>query len=280
MKPNNLKPRKLEDLIKEHHIDEVLEGEVVLEVELSKIKPNPFQPRRIFNPEKIRELANSIEEHGVFQPIILKTVKEGYIIVSGERRFRASQLVGKKTIPAIIRAYQEDKVAEIALVENLQREDLTAIEEAEAYLNIMKQLEITQNDLAIKIGKSRSHVTNMLGLLNLPAEVQQMMLENKLSMGHARALSKLEDSEKIIQLAKKIINENLSVRQIEELTQRESKAKKIKVQRKPEIFQKYEKKIKEKYQVSAKIFTNKIVISKLTEEKINDIINILLKDDY
>jgi len=221
------KPRTLADLLHEHHVDDVLEGEIITEIFLADIKPNPFQPRRIFDEDKIDELAQSIKEHGVFQPIILKKVKSGYIIVSGERRFRAAKKVGLKTIPSIIRQYEESKVAEIALAENLQRENLSPIEEAEAYKVVMRTLKLTQADLATKIGKSRSHVTNMLGLLNLPVEVQDMLLTNQISMGHARALSKLEENDKIIKIARSIIEKQLSVRQIEDLTKVEVKTNKI-----------------------------------------------------
>ncbi|NLK12600.1 MAG: ParB/RepB/Spo0J family partition protein [Candidatus Phytoplasma sp.] len=278
MNKKELKPRKIEDLLKEHNVDDILEGEVIEEVSLNLIKPNPFQPRRIFNQEKIAELASSIKEHGVFQPIILKPVKEGYIIVSGERRFRASKLINKETIPAIIRAYQEDKVAEIALVENLQREDLTAIEEAEAYLNVMKQMDLTQQELADKIGKSRSHVTNMLGLLGLPSEVQEMMLNNQISMGHARALSKLGNQETIIKLAKKIEKEKLSVREIEELTQTEKKARVIKVKPKEKRYYDFEKVVQKKYDIQVKISEGKIVLSHLDEDKINKIVKKLIEE--
>ena len=278
MNKKELKPRKIEDLLKEHNVDDILEGEVIEEVSLTLIKPNPFQPRRIFNQEKIAELASSIKEHGVFQPIILKPVKEGYIIVSGERRFRASKLINKETIPAIVRAYQEDKVAEIALVENLQREDLTAIEEAEAYLNVMKQMNLTQQELADKIGKSRSHVTNMLGLLGLPSEVQEMMLNNQISMGHARALSKLDNPETIIKLAKKIEKERLSVREIEDLTQTEKKAREIKVKPKEKRYYDFEKVVQKKYDIHVKISEGKIVLSHLNEDKINQIIKKLTEE--
>ncbi|MCD4827797.1 MAG: ParB/RepB/Spo0J family partition protein [Acholeplasmataceae bacterium] len=221
------KPRTLNDLLKEHHVDDVLDGEVIDEISLDEIKPNPFQPRRIFDQEKIDELAQSIREHGIFQPIIIKKVKKGYIIVSGERRYRAAQIVGLKTIPSIVRQYEESKVAEIALAENLQRENLTPIEEAEAYKVVMNHLNLTQTELAHKIGKSRSHVTNMLGLLNLPEETQNMLLTGQISMGHARALSKLESATQINKLAKMILAKQLSVRQVEVLTQSEDKTNKI-----------------------------------------------------
>ena len=221
------KPRTLNDLLKEHHVDDVLDGEVIDEISLSEIKPNPFQPRRIFDQEKIDELAQSIREHGIFQPIIIKKTNKGYIIVSGERRYRAAQLVGLKTIPSIVRQYEESKVAEIALAENLQRENLTPIEEAEAYKVVMNHLNLTQTELAQKIGKSRSHVTNMLGLLNLPEETQNMLLTGQISMGHARALSKLENPVQINKLAKMILAKQLSVRQVEVLTRSEDKTNKI-----------------------------------------------------
>ena len=231
------KARKFIDLLDEHHIDDVLEGEIIEEILLSEIKPNPFQPRRLFDEEKINELAQSIKQHGVFQPIILKKVKNGYIIVSGERRYRATQKVGLPSIPSIIRQYEESKVAEIALAENLQRENLTPIEEAEAYKIVMANLKLTQAELAEKIGKSRSHVTNTLGLLNLPIEVQQMLLTNKISMGHARALSKLEDPKKVIKLANMIVTKQLSVRQIEELTKVEEKTNKVERKKLPKYIE-------------------------------------------
>jgi ParB family transcriptional regulator, chromosome partitioning protein len=222
------KPRTFTDLLNEHHVDDMLEGETIEDIKLTEIKPNPFQPRRVFDEEKISELAESIKEYGIFQPIILKKVKFGYILVSGERRYRAAQIVGLKTIPSIIRQYEESKVAEIALAENLQRENLTPIEEAEAYKMIINNLQITQNELARKIGKSRSHVTNILGLLNLPLEVQNFLLTNQISMGHARVLSKLENEKQVIKLAKMIIEKSLSVRQIEELATKEVRTKQIK----------------------------------------------------
>lgn len=269
------KPRTLTDLLKEHHVDDVLEGEVIDEVNLSEIKANPFQPRRIFDQDKIDELAQSIREHGIFQPIIIKKVASGFIIVSGERRYRAAQQVGLKTIPSIVRQYEESKVAEIALAENLQRENLTPIEEAEAYKVVMNHLSLTQTELAQKIGKSRSHVTNILGLLNLPEETQTLLLTNQISMGHARALSKLESKEQINKLANMIVRKQLSVRQVEELTKTEDKTNKIK--RKPKT--KYIK--EEKYLSSYLNHKVKIDEKKITiyhhEDDLADIISRLLK---
>jgi ParB family chromosome partitioning protein len=269
------KARTLSDLLQEHHVDDVLEGEVIDEISLIEIKPNPFQPRRIFDEEKINELAQSIKEHGVFQPILLKRVKQGYIIVSGERRYRAAQKVGLKTIPSIIRQYEEAKVAEIALAENLQRENLTPIEEAEAYKVVMGSLKLTQAELATKIGKSRSHVTNMIGLLNLPQEVQQMLLTNQISMGHARALSKLENENKIIKIAKSIIEKQLSVRQVEDLTKIEEKTNKMKRKFEPK-YSEQEKQLSISLGHKIKIDDKKIVIY-LKEDEIDEVIERLLR---
>lgn len=269
------KPRTLTDLLQEHHVDDVLEGEVIDEIALSEIKPNPFQPRRVFDQEKIDELAQSIREHGIFQPIIVKKVNNGYIIVSGERRYRAAHQVGLNTIPSIIRQYEESKVAEIALAENLQRENLTPIEEAEAYKVVMNHLSLTQTELASKIGKSRSHVTNMLGLLGLPSETQQMLLTNQISMGHARALSKLENQQQINKLANLIVRKQLSVRQVEELTKTEDKTNKIK--RKPKIkYLNEEKRLTSYLNRKVKIDEKKIVIY-YDENELGEILNRLIK---
>lgn len=266
--------RTLSDLIHEHRIDDILDGETIKDIDLSEIDPNPFQPRRIFDPAKIDELGQSIKEHGIFQPIILKKVKNRHIIVSGERRFRAAQKIGLKKIPAIIRQYREAKVAEIALAENLQREDLTPIEEAEAYKVVMRDLKITQINLAAKIGKSRSHVTNTLGLLNLPKEVQKMLLENVISMGHARTLSKLKDEAKAINLANQIVEKQLSVRQIEELAKSQIKKNRINRTSKTKYFLE-EKHLKEALGYKVKIYDKKIVIH--CKEEIEKVIERLLK---
>lgn len=272
---DDLKARTFTDLLAEHHVDDVLEGEIIEEILLSEIKPNPFQPRRIFDEEKIDELAQSIKQHGVFQPIILKRVKQGFIIVSGERRYRAAQKVGLVTIPAIIRQYEEAKVAEIALAENLQRENLTPIEEAEAYKIVMQNLKLTQQELAAKVGKSRSHVTNMLGLLNLPHEVQDMLLTGKISMGHARSLSKLEDESKILKIANQIISKQLSVRQVEEITKMEIKTNQI-VRIKQSKYIEQENTITKKIGYKVKISDQKVVIY-CKEEEIEKVIERLMK---
>ena len=211
----------------EEKILETANEEEIKEVPLKEIRVNPYQPRKTFKEESLRELAASIKEHGVIQPIILKKSIKGYEIVAGERRYRASHLAGKETVPAIIRDFTDEQMMEIAVLENLQRENLNAIEEAEAYNNLMKTLNLTQEELSKKVGKSRSHITNILGVLHLPEEVKKLVKEEKLTMGHARALSKLEDEEKIKELANKVIAENMNVRTLEEETKNEETTKKI-----------------------------------------------------
>ncbi len=199
----------------ESNILESADEKDIKDINISEIRPNPYQPRKTFNDEALRELADSIKTYGVFQPIIVKKSIKGYDLIAGERRVRASKMAGLQKIPAIIKDFSDELMREIALLENLQRENLTSIELAWAYKGIIDSLHITQDELANKIGKSRSSVTNILGLLNLPSSVQNMILDEKISMGHARLLSKLEDTEKIKELAKKIVDENLSVRDVE-----------------------------------------------------------------
>lgn len=203
----------------------------IQDIPINEIRPNPYQPRKGFNEEALRELSESIKNHGVFQPIIVKKGIRGYDLIAGERRLRASKMAGLDKIPAIVKDFSDDEMREIALLENIQRENLTAIELAWAYKGIIDNLDIRQEDLALRIGKSRSHITNTLGLLNLPEEVQKMILNGELSMGHARVLSKMEDESKITDLAKKIINEGLSVHEIEEISKDEEIKKRVPITR-------------------------------------------------
>ena len=177
-------------------MEEATKDEIV-EINLSELRSNPYQPRKIFDEDALKELSESIKNYGVFQPIIVKKSIKGYDIIAGERRVKASRLAGMTTIPAIVRDFSDEQMMQIALLENLQRENLSAIEEATAYKDIIDALQITQEELARKLGKSRSHITNMIGLLRLPDNVQDMILKNELSMGHARVLSKLESYDQI-----------------------------------------------------------------------------------
>ncbi len=203
----------------------------IREIPVDEIRTNPYQPRKTFNQEALEELAESIKNYGVFQPIIVKPSIKGYDLVAGERRLRASKMAGLSTIPAIVKEFSDEMMREIALLENLQRENLSAIELAWAYKGIIDSMHIRQEDLASKLGKSRSHITNMIGLLRLPEDVQNMILDNKLSMGHARVLSKIEDDSKISELANRVVNENLSVRDLEKLSTNTDIKKKVPTQR-------------------------------------------------
>lgn len=271
------KTRGLRDLLIEEPVDQIQEGETVNEIKLELISPNPFQPRKNFDQEKLDELASSIAEHGVFQPIIIKAIPNGYMIVSGERRYRAAKQNGLETIPAIIRDYDQSEVAELSLVENLQREDLNPIEEAEAYQHVMRSMELTQKQLAEKLGKSRSYVTNVLGLLNLPDEVKEMVNNQGISMGHARVLSKLDDPKRIKELALRIVSQNLSVRQIEAISQTETKTNKQAREPKPYIFTQYEKDLKEHFGYKAVVTDKKVTIKVKNEEELEDLLSRLIQ---
>lgn len=196
------------------------ENELVTEVELSQIRPNPYQPRKHFDPEALNELAESIRKTGVFQPIIIRrsTIK-GYELIAGERRVRASKLAGKTTIPAIIRDLNEEAMIEIAVIENLQREDLSPLEEAEAYAMLMENLRLTQAQVAERIGKSRPYIANYIRLLQLPESVKDLVNQERLTMGHARTLLGVNDSAQMVKLAKQVIKEHWTVRQLEEKVQ-------------------------------------------------------------
>ena len=203
--------------VEEKIIENTPKNEIV-ELNLDDLRSNPYQPRRTFDEEALQELSSSIREYGVFQPIIAKKSIKGYEIVAGERRVLASRMAGLDKIPAIVKEFSDEEMMEIALLENLQRENLNAMEEALAYKKIQQSLNLTQEELARKVGKSRSHVTNMMGLLNLPEEVKDMISTKDISMGHARILSKLEDKEQIKKLANDVIEKKLSVRQLEDIT--------------------------------------------------------------
>ena len=215
----------------ESNIMETATQSDIKEIPVSEIRPNPYQPRKTFNQEALEELAESIKNYGVFQPIIVKKSIKGYDLIAGERRLRASRLAGANTIPAIIKDFTDEEMREISLLENIQRENLTAIELAWAYKGIIDNLDIRQEDLAKKIGKSRSHITNTLGLLNLPDEVQRMILNGDISMGHARVLSKMENDEEVLDLADKVVKENMSVHNLEEISKKEEIKKRAPITR-------------------------------------------------
>ena len=215
----------------ESNVMETAKEEDIKEIPVSEIRTNPYPPRKTFNEEALHELSESIKNYGVFTPIIVKKSIKGYDLIAGERRLRASKLAGMETIPAIVKDYTDDQMREISLLENLQRENLTAIELAWAYKGIIDNLDIRQEDLAQKIGKSRSHITNTLGLLNLPEYVQKMILNGEISMGHARVLSKMDDIEEINRLADKITQDGLSVHELENISKTEEIKKRTPITR-------------------------------------------------
>ena len=270
---DNLNVNNVSDF--EKNIYEDTKHEEIVELDVNEIRPNPYQPRTIFDEEALNELAESIKENGVFQPIIVKKSIKGYDVIAGERRLRASKIAGKKTIPAIIRQISDEKMAEIALLENLQRENLNALEEAKAYKSLIEKLNLTQEDLAKKVSKSRSHITNMLGLLRLPGEVQDMITTGKLTMGHARALSKLEDKEEIVKMANDITEKGLTVRDVE--AQSESAPKKHQTIRKPKNneYTYVQDLLRDKLDTKVKIKDKKIEISFTNTADLNRILEIL-----
>lgn len=248
----------------------------ILEVELSELRSNPYQPRKNFDEEKLNELALSIKEYGVIEPIIIKKSIKGYEIVAGERRVKASIIAGKTTIPAVIKDFNDEEMMQIALLENIQREDLTSIEEAEAYRNIINSLGITQEDFARRIGKSRSYVTNVLGLLRLPKNVQKLILDKSLSLGHAKILSKLDNIEKINELSEKIVKENMSVRTLEELISKSEIVKTMPIKRKDNNpYNHVQSIMREKIGTSVKINNRKIIIPFDSEKDLERILEIL-----
>lgn len=198
----------------------VSEDDKVIEIPIKQLRANPYQPRKTFNEESIQELAASIKEHGVIQPIIVRTVLKGYEIIAGERRFRASQMCGLPTIPAVVRKFTDQQVMEIALIENVQREDLNAIELALAYQGLVDQFQLTQEELSVKVGKSRSHIANFLRLLQLPEDIKEYVSRGTISMGHARAIAGVKDEKVKKELAAITIKEQWSVRELEEAIQK------------------------------------------------------------
>jgi ParB family transcriptional regulator, chromosome partitioning protein len=198
---------------------EVVKDELIREINIAECRPNPYQPRKIFEQEAIEELKQSIEEYGILQPLIVRKTIKGYEIVVGERRFRAAKEAKLDTVPVVIRELTEQQMMEMAVLENLQREDLTPIEEAAAYQMLMGKLKITQEELSKRLGKSRPHIANHVRLLSLPAKIQELITEGKISMGHGRALLGLRKKESITKVVEKVLKDGLNVRQLEQLIQ-------------------------------------------------------------
>jgi ParB family chromosome partitioning protein len=271
--------RNFNDLIEENAVD-FEDYEKIIDVSIREIKPNPEQPRSVFDEVSLNELAESIKEHGVIQPVILKPTTNGYILVAGERRVKACKIAGLKTVPAIIREYNSIFLSEIAILENLQREDLTPIEEALAFQKALFNLKITHEELGKKIGKSRVYVTNMVGLLNLPASIIDDVNLGKISMGHARALSKLKDPKLSIKLRNRIVNENLNVRDIEKIIRDIAQNKTVSMVSK-EALKLAEERMNKAFtsDINYKLKKNSLTLHFDTQEQLEKIIAVLCKED-
>jgi ParB family chromosome partitioning protein len=253
-------------------------------VKLSEIRSNPYQPRKVFNEDSLRELAQSIKEYGVVQPVIVKKSIKGYELIAGERRCKAASMAGLLEVPAIIKEFSDQEMMEIALLENIQREDLNPIDEAKSVSNIITLRGYTQEEFANKFGKSRTYVTNLLGLLKLPDNVQKMLINKDISASHARVLSKLDNENQIIELANKIKNENLNVRDIEKITSSEEVVKRqpIVKETRDNRYNIYENALSDKIGNKVKITKNKIEInydSLKDLERILEILNISIGDE-
>ena len=251
----------------------------ITEIKISDIRSNPYQPRKTFNESSLKELADSIKEYGIIEPVIVKKSVKGYELIAGERRTKAAKLAGLETIPAVIKDFNDQEMMEIALIENIQREDLNPIDEAFAYQKIIELSKMTQEEFAKKFGKSRSYVTNMLGLLNLPENVKELVKKYEISMGHARALSKISDDAKVSELASRIVSEDLSVRDLEKTIQEGSLPKYREQDRVKETKSIrntiYEKIMREKVGTKVKIKTKKIESPYDSEKDLERILEIL-----
>ncbi|MDR6552333.1 ParB/RepB/Spo0J family partition protein [Paenibacillus qinlingensis] len=273
----------LDALITSLHIDE---SDKVIQIPLAQLRANPYQPRKHFNEDSIKELSESIKEHGVIQPIIVRKVLKGYEIIAGERRFRASQVAGTPTIPAVERILSDQQVMEIALIENVQREDLNALEIAFAYQGIIDQFSLTQEELSAKVGKSRSHIANFLRLLSLPEAIKQYVSRGTLSMGHARAIVGVKDDKIKKELAESTISKQWSVRELEEAIKmleeqpgpEKEKTKQKEKNRDPYINQ-AEEQLRDIYRTSVKIKTQqdkgKIELLYYSKDDLNRLLELL-----
>ncbi len=262
-------------------LDDIQNGDMEVErqeqskIPVDEIRPNPYQPRKVFNDEALKELSSSIKQHGVFTPILVKKSIQGYDLIAGERRLRASKLAGLKDIPAIIVDFDDQEMMEIALLENIQREDLNVIEEAKAYEKLIQRLGYTQEQLAHRVGKSREHITNLLRLLKLPEDVQEYVVSKQLSMGHVRALLGLKTEANMRKVAKQAIDQGLSVRKVEQIV-KDTNNKKTIEKPKEDIYVKAAKeKLQEFFQTSVSISKNAISIHYENKEDLNRVLESL-----
>ena len=208
-------PKATQRAVKEDKNTVSKTGETILKI--NEVEPNKKQPRKFFNEEALQELSDSIKQHGIVQPLVVAKKDDYFEIIAGERRWRAAKLAGLKEVPVVIKDYSPQEIMEVALIENIQREDLNPVEEAKAYQNLIKEYNLKQEEVAERVSKSRSAITNSLRLLKLSDDVLTLLMEEEISSGHARALLGLEDSEKQLEIAEKIAKDHLSVREVEKL---------------------------------------------------------------
>ncbi|HGO4028737.1 TPA: ParB/RepB/Spo0J family partition protein [Staphylococcus aureus] len=238
--------------------------EQIKQIDISDIKPNPYQPRKTFDENHLNDLADSIKQYGILQPIVLRKTVQGYYIVVGERRFRASKIAGLKYVSAIIKDLTDEDMMELAVIENLQREDLNAIEEAESYQRLMTDLKITQQEVAKRLSKSRPYIANMLRLLHLPKKIADMVRDGRLTSAHGRTLLAIKDEQQMLRLAKRVVKEKWSVRYLEnhvnELKNVSSKSETDKVDiTKPKFIKQQERQLREQYGTKVDISIKKSV---------------------
>ncbi|HCZ8291973.1 TPA: ParB/RepB/Spo0J family partition protein [Staphylococcus aureus] len=238
--------------------------EQIKQIDISDIKPNPYQPRKTFDENHLNDLADSIKQYGILQPIVLRKTVQGYYIVVGERRFRASKIAGLKYVSAIIKDLTDEDMMELAVIENLQREDLNAIEEAESYQRLMTDLKITQQEVAKRLSKSRPYIANMLRLLHLPKKIADMVKDGRLTSAHGRTLLAIKDEQQMLRLAKRVVKEKWSVRYLEnhvnELKNVSSKSETDKVDiTKPKFIKQQERQLREQYGAKVDISIKKSV---------------------
>lgn len=249
-------------------------GGVKTSIRIKDIRTNPYQPRRHFDEDKLNELSESIKTHGLFTPILVRETPKGYELVAGERRLRASKKAGLDEIAAIVVTFDDSQMMEIAIIENVQREDLNVIEEAMGYQSLIDRLGLTQEEAAQRVSKSRSHITNLLRLLKLPKSVQQMVSESKLTMGHVRPLVTIEDPQEIIALANEMYEKKLSVRDAERLVNKEA-IKPVEPRKENNEYGYAKELFESRLQTRVNIKNNKVTIAFNDDEDLNRILELL-----
>ena len=267
------------DAFEQNIVDTASNNDEIKQIKLSEIRSNPYQPRTYFNEEALNELAESIKIHGVVEPIIVKKSIKGYELVAGERRTKASRLAGMETIPAVVKDFTDQEMMDIAILENIQREDLSPLELAEGFKKYIETTGMSQDEVAKKFGKSRSYITNALGLLNLPTPVKEKINNKEISASHARVLSKFDDENVINELADKVAKEKISVRELELISSTDESIPKRKPITRQSIkinkYGVYENALKEKLGLRVSVLDSKIVIPFNTEEDLNRIFELL-----